>query len=691
MSKAPRQKVGQCELCQKSFGMLQVQHQCKRCKRAICHDCGNQKSKIVNFDLKTVHRICKVCAEEQKQLQDLLQKEGLVFNQNSVSSRNILNKISPGILQSAIDEEYFWYLNESKTKIDKQTLTIIPTMVQDARNSYNFSMYEMDFYLTSQLQANTIAAFVSSIIQVLLVKYPKMKITQKVINLVLFLLYFNSQPNVFFIISYLWDDQQLNVKFSDEQQSSEVEQLLDVIKKNFLIEACDIIFYRKYCENYGCQILFNYYINYLNFPATFFLFNHLIQYGIYDFERAIGLIGNQNIKEIKSRGQDQEYLLSYFCKNVQVAQIKEYLIKQERSRVQSKRDVHSKSDDCFQQLSEKLDHQGDLRSVLQILDDCINKGLPLNNQHRGFIARLPHRYQLILSELIGTRPHKLSAVKEIQMIEDNDDTKHDTESEASYVNDQHKLLLEEISKLKAQLKQQRDERNQDMKDLEEVFNQQEEIKRKLEITINQDFDSDQHIQNDDLYVQQLEFDLNNTKQQLEKSQLAYQALQKENINLITQIEQQQLQIEQQQLEMQIQTQLLQEIHKQSTTDTSVDVDHNETLKQNELILQLQKQLEEQKIFYENKLQQTGVKQQKAIEKLMNDIMGKQAQPQQEKVIVIENKPKSQTINKQNELKIDVQQRQRIETMQPVQTLQPVQAQQDKKEPSKPESKECIIF
>jgi hypothetical protein len=35
------------------------------------------------------------------------------------------------------------------------------------------------------------------------------------------------------------------------------------------------------------------------------------------------------------------------------------------------------------------------------------------------------------------------------MIEDNDDTKHDTESEASYVNDQHKLLLEEISKLKA--------------------------------------------------------------------------------------------------------------------------------------------------------------------------------------------------------------------------------------------------
>lgn len=59
------------------------------------------------------------------------------------------------------------------------------------------------------------------------------------------------------------------------------------------------------------------------------------------------LIGKLNMEELKAKGFDKEYLKMHIIRNTHFKQLKEYLCREDRIRLNSKRDVHSKSDDIF--------------------------------------------------------------------------------------------------------------------------------------------------------------------------------------------------------------------------------------------------------------------------------------------------------------------------------------------------------
>lgn len=44
--KDERGKAKKCEICKKEFSLLVKEHQCKRCKRAVCTSCAHFKAPI---------------------------------------------------------------------------------------------------------------------------------------------------------------------------------------------------------------------------------------------------------------------------------------------------------------------------------------------------------------------------------------------------------------------------------------------------------------------------------------------------------------------------------------------------------------------------------------------------------------------------------------------------------------------
>jgi hypothetical protein len=62
---ATRGKRNACEVCSKEFKLFVREHQCKRCGRAVCEECGSYKTLIygLNFERKP-HRMCKLCQPE---------------------------------------------------------------------------------------------------------------------------------------------------------------------------------------------------------------------------------------------------------------------------------------------------------------------------------------------------------------------------------------------------------------------------------------------------------------------------------------------------------------------------------------------------------------------------------------------------------------------------------------------------
>lgn len=131
---------------------------------------------------------------------------------------------------------------------------------------------------------------------------------------------------------------------------------MEIGKKNFLIEASELMFLRKYLEGYAYQMLSCLLINHLNATCTYFLFDHFLKFkDFYECEKSVVLLGKFHLNEIKSKGLDKEYLTSYIIKSTRVSLLKEYMCKEDRVRAHSKRDVHSKSDDLFQQFSEKIE------------------------------------------------------------------------------------------------------------------------------------------------------------------------------------------------------------------------------------------------------------------------------------------------------------------------------------------------
>jgi len=67
-----------CQICNKEFSVFKREHQCKRCFRAVCSECGEHKIMVFKAGFtKRPHRGCKFCFEEIRDLADYINSNQL--------------------------------------------------------------------------------------------------------------------------------------------------------------------------------------------------------------------------------------------------------------------------------------------------------------------------------------------------------------------------------------------------------------------------------------------------------------------------------------------------------------------------------------------------------------------------------------------------------------------------------------
>ncbi|CAD8115460.1 unnamed protein product [Paramecium sonneborni] len=450
----PRPKQQKCEICQRNFSLLLLQHQCKRCQRAVCCDCGKFKAIIVDYDLKTQHRCCIICRDEQLYVQDIIVKEQLSFNKNSLITKQWLRYCHENTREQDLTEQYYKILDQSKKNLSIskfEELKYIPTILTQLQNQYNYSMKEFDYYLTKDLMDNMAVIYISSIIQCLLYQNPNLKCTQNLVQMTYFLLYFHSQPLVFYFINCFREEISLG-RFLDQNEKIkdvEIDFLLEIGKTNYLIEPTDLLYFRKYLERYAEKMLSNIFINFMNVQCLIFIYDHVLKFRDYfELEKMVALLGSLYLNDFKQKGLDEDFFINQIIKNTKQSILKEYLSKEDRIRLNDKRQTYSKSEDLFLlQIQQRMDHQNETKQILYLLDDCLLKQQPLNNHHRQLISQLNQKQQQIITDLLKIHQSKPKEQEESALYNKNQTHSNSSTQikfEKSELGDQNKALIDDF-------------------------------------------------------------------------------------------------------------------------------------------------------------------------------------------------------------------------------------------------------
>ncbi|CAD8208511.1 unnamed protein product [Paramecium octaurelia] len=450
----PRPKHQKCEICQKNFSLLLQQHQCKRCQRAVCCDCGRFKAIIVDYDLKTQHRCCQICRDEQLNIQDIIVKEQLSFNKNSLITKQWLKHCLQNVREQDLTEQYYIILGSSKKNLSAsatEELKSIPAIINQVRSQYNYSMKEFDYYLTKDLMENMPAIFIQSVLQCLLYSNPNIHCTQNIVQMVYFLLYFHSQPLVFYFLNFFREEISLGrfLDKNEKMEDAEIDFLQEIGKTNYLIEPTDLLYYRKYLEKHAEKMLSNVFFNFVNVQCLIFIYDHVLKFRDYfELEKIVALLGSQYLNDFKQKGLDDEYFLNQIIKNTKQSVLKEYLSKEDRIRLNDKRQTYSKSEDIFlSQFQQRMDHQNETKQILYLLDDCILKRQPLNNHHKQLISQLNQKQQQIITDLLKLNQNKPKEQDESQLyhkIETHSNSSTQIKFDKSELVDQNKALMEDF-------------------------------------------------------------------------------------------------------------------------------------------------------------------------------------------------------------------------------------------------------
>lgn len=73
-----------CESCSKAFSLFLREHQCKRCYKAVCSDCGNFQMVVFKLGyLRRQHRVCRECKDASEYITRFIASNNLRFAQLS--------------------------------------------------------------------------------------------------------------------------------------------------------------------------------------------------------------------------------------------------------------------------------------------------------------------------------------------------------------------------------------------------------------------------------------------------------------------------------------------------------------------------------------------------------------------------------------------------------------------------------
>ncbi|CAD8087531.1 unnamed protein product [Paramecium sonneborni] len=326
-----------CELCNQTFDWKHKQHQCKRCLRHVCYNCGPDKAIIPSHDLKTPHRICKNCKDDSKHQTQLMDVEKCKFGQLSgIGKRWAFLAQGDDFQIEKSQEEYQKSLSKilknSSNEIKQQISANLYRFFKENKKSLNYSLYDWNYKISQGEQESQLQQKISNVLHCFFTTNP-VKLTRNLVFITTYILYFCDEAITLILLSFL-HQKVLPSRFQyhklDAEENKPIEQevkfLMDcmVEQSNSTLDPLIKPKIKEFLDAYSTDILINFMFNHIEFYVGYFLFNQLLinrDFSIY--EKFLANICLQAQKAIVEAQIDEIPL--YIMKNIQLEQLTTFL------------------------------------------------------------------------------------------------------------------------------------------------------------------------------------------------------------------------------------------------------------------------------------------------------------------------------------------------------------------------------
>ncbi|CAD8173004.1 unnamed protein product [Paramecium octaurelia] len=375
-----------CELCQQTFDWKHKSHQCKRCFRFVCYNCGPDKTIIPSHDLKTPHRICKNCKDDSKHQTQQMEVEKCKFGQLSgIGKRWASLAQGDDIVIEKVQEEYQNSLpkilknasNETKGQIQTNLLRYY----KENKKSLNYSLYEWNYKMCVGESESSIQTKLSNVL-ICFFKSNPVRLTRNLVFMTTYILYFCDEAICLTLLQFLHQKvlpQRFQYHKLDADENRPIDQevtfLMDCIRdqSSSQIDSLTKSKIKVFLETYSSVILTTLMFNHIEFYVGYFLFNQLLinkDFSIYE-----KFLANICLELQKTFADTQiDDIPIQIMKNIQLEQLTSFLQFEDQQKRKHRTSLTSKDQLSQQQQVYIQQKQSDQKEQQQQQRQSLNNG-----------------------------------------------------------------------------------------------------------------------------------------------------------------------------------------------------------------------------------------------------------------------------------------------------------------------------
>ncbi|CAD8061741.1 unnamed protein product [Paramecium sonneborni] len=306
-----RGKFKKCQICQKEFGLFHKEHQCKRCRRAVCQNCANHHGPVLTEQgfSKQTHRICNTCKDESESIKKFIEQCKIGLGRDSLSIEWLKQS---GLTVDLAKKEYELAQKENDRAKDKTEFLKMKQELQmvmiDFWINLTYSFREFLFYLTKDIESDLLQQQICRVLGAILLQYPEIGYSSDQVLITTFLLCYCSEASAYAILTILYSEiipsylYPLNIRKSPYDYQNEIDQVLQVLEQGFKIKKQDLQIIKPFVQTRIPRYILSLGINLFQFQTSFYLMNQMLvgpKTGYDNFIKCLSVSFYQQLEDIK--------------------------------------------------------------------------------------------------------------------------------------------------------------------------------------------------------------------------------------------------------------------------------------------------------------------------------------------------------------------------------------------------------
>ncbi|CAD8159446.1 unnamed protein product [Paramecium pentaurelia] len=288
--KDDRGKLKNCQLCGAKFTMSVKEHQCKRCKRAVCDKCAPNKAQVQKADglSKKSHRLCNFCKDESDSLKRFLEQYKICFNKDSFSQQWLQ---SFGTDTTKAKTDFQNALDDAKLSKDTNAYDIFKAKLEVVINDIDgFVNYSIKDFMVAALknvesfrQKEVVKTSILRVAGTLLLLYPQIGYSHEIVLITYFLLCFASEASVYILLTAIYAHilpsqlyPKTNTKYDLVNENAIV---VGILKDALQVDSNDMSVIKSFLSQKLRTYLITLSINLFLFETTFFIISSVLMSG----------------------------------------------------------------------------------------------------------------------------------------------------------------------------------------------------------------------------------------------------------------------------------------------------------------------------------------------------------------------------------------------------------------------------